>query len=284
MKKIILTSAILVGVLMGGVRTGFSSASSNGEQTLKPGEATIWYLGHSGYALKTANKLLIFDYSKKFQKRGEPALQPPTKPALANGWIDPEEIKDLDVVVFVSHVHGDHYDEVVRTWAKTVKNIHYVFGWDAGTGANVRSLAGPRASAKFDGLEIATVNAQDSGDPVAAFLVKVDGLTIYHNGDYWGKMGEDAPSLIPADMAFLKTKSQIVDIAICTAWDEVDGDSIPIFQNLRPKVMFPMHRGNHEEKYREWAKKLKKVGIEIPVYCPAKPGDRFEYRDGKIVQ
>jgi L-ascorbate metabolism protein UlaG (beta-lactamase superfamily) len=265
-------------------QAGFSALSSSGEQILKSGEATIWYLGHSGYAVKTANSLLVFDYSKKYQRRGEPALQPPAHRALANGWIDPEEIKNLNVVVFVSHSHGDHYDGVIRTWEKTVKNIHYVFGWDAGVGPHVHSLAAPRAAAQFEGLEIATVNAQDSGDPVSAFLVKVDGLTIYHNGDYWGKMGEGAPSLIPADMAYLKTKSPDVDVAFCTAWDDVDEDSIPIFQNLKPRVAFLMHRGNHEEKYQEFAVKLKKAGIDVPINCPTKPGDRFEYRNGTITQ
>jgi len=249
-----------------------------------PGEATIWYLGHCGFAVKTETKLLVFDYVKKPMRRDDPAPQPPAQPALSNGWINPEEIKDLDVVVFVSHNHGDHYDEVIRTWAKTVKNIHYVFGWDAGTGANIHSLAAPRASAKFDGLEIETVNSHHSGVPESAFLVKADGLTIYHNGDYVGRMGDynTAPSNVPADMDYLKTKFKTVDILFLDAF--VADYQIQILQSLKPNVLFPMHYGGQEEKLEGFAADLKKAGVEIPVYCPAKPGDRFEYRNGKIVQ
>ncbi len=260
-----------------------ASASSSGEQALKPGEATIWYLGHCGFAVRTETKLLVFDYVKKAMRRGEPAPPPPAQPALANGWINPEEIKDLDVVVFVSHNHGDHYDEVIRTWAKTVKNIHYVFGWDAGTGANVHSLTAPRASAKFDGLDIDTVNSHHSGVPESAFLVKVDGLTIFHNGDYVGRMGDynTAPSNVPADMDYLTTKFKTMDILFLDAF--VADYQIQILQSLKPNVLFPMHYGGQEEKLKPFAADLKKAGVEIPVYCSVKPGDRFEYRNGKIV-
>jgi len=270
--------------LIGLSRTGFSAESPAMEQALKSGEATIWYLYHCGYAVKTGTKLLVFDYVEKMRGERDPAFQPPAHPALANGWINPEEIKDLDVVVFVSHSHGDHYDEVIRSWEKTVKNIRYVFGWDAGTGRNVYSLAGPRGEAKFDGMEIATVNSHHSGVPESAFLVKVDGLTIYHNGDYVGRMGDyaTAPSNVPADMEYLKTKFRAVNLLFLDAY--VGEDVVQILQNLKPSVLFPMHYGNREEKYREFARDLKRAGVNVPVFCPAKPGDRFEYRDGTIKQ
>ena len=250
---------------------------------LRPGQATIWYLYHCGYAVKTKTKLLVFDYVEKMRRERDPALQPPAHPVLANGWINPEEIKDLDVVVFVSHSHADHYDEIIRSWEKTVKNIHYVFGWDAGTGPHVYSLAAPRAEAKFDGLEIDTVNSHHSGVPESAFLVKVDGLTIYHNGDYVGRMADfsTAPSNVPADMQYLKTKLKTVDILFGAA--SVFEAFNQILENLKPHVLFPLHYGGQEEKYREFATALKKAGIDVPVFCPAKPGDRFEYRDGRII-
>ena len=278
------TGSIVLMALLSVFLTSFSAESQSVEQALKPGKATIWYLGHCGYAVKTETKLLVFDYVKKSMRRGEPVPQPPAQPALSNGWINPEGIKDLEVVVFVSHSHEDHYDEVIRTWAKTVKNIHYVFGWDAGTGQNVYSLAGPRAAAKFDGLEIDTVNSHHSGVPESAFLVKVDDLTIYHNGDYVGRMGdyETAPSNVPADMEYLKTKFKTVDFLFLDAF--VADYQVQILQNLKPNVLFPMHYGNQEEKYREFAANLIKAGIDVPISCPSKPGDRFEYRNGTIIR
>ena len=63
-------------------------------EPLADGQAVVWYLGHSGWAVKTRNHLLIFDYWKQDAA--------PDEPGLANGTINPEELKDLDVTVFAS--------------------------------------------------------------------------------------------------------------------------------------------------------------------------------------
>ena len=64
-------------------------------QELADGEAQIWYLGHSGWAIQTKSRFLVFDYTVESE---------PAEPrSLANGHIDPQEIEDLSVVVFVSH-------------------------------------------------------------------------------------------------------------------------------------------------------------------------------------
>lgn len=52
---------------------------------LKAGEAAVWYLGTSGWAVKTKNKLLIFDYHIFARK--------PDEPFLSNGHITPEEMQ-----------------------------------------------------------------------------------------------------------------------------------------------------------------------------------------------
>ena len=185
-----LLTGLVVLALPGALWTSPTKAAApRVEQALKPGEAIVWYLGHCGYAVKTATKFLVFDYSRHLQRRGEPPMQPPPHPTLANGWIDPEEIKGLDVVVFVTHSHADHYDEVVRSWARTVGKIQYVLGWDAGAGPgpSVHSLKGSRAELRLDGLDIYTVFSHHDDVDESAFLVKVDGLAIYHNGDYIGK-------------------------------------------------------------------------------------------------
>lgn len=245
---------------------------------LKPGEATVWYLGHCGYAVKTRSKLLVFDYTGDFK----PQVQPPAQRALANGWINPEEIKDLDVIVFASHDHADHYDPVIRGWEKAVKTIHYVFGWDAGAAPHVHSLAGPRGTAAFDGIEIFTVNDHHDTVPEVAFLVRVDGVTIYFNGDYYGKMGRDLPSTTVNDMRYLTSKSQTVDLAFILA--SASDTYNTIIRSLAPKTVFPMHApANGESMYATYASDLRKAGIDTPVVVPDKPGRRFDVRNGKVL-
>ena len=246
---------------------------------LKPGEATVWYLGHCGYAVKTRSKLLVFDYTGDFK----PQVQPPAERALANGWINPEEIKDLDVIVFASHDHADHYDSVIRGWEKAVKTIHYVFGWDAGAAPHVHSLAGPRGTAAFDGVEIFTVNDHHDTVPEVAFLVRVDGVTIYFNGDYYGKMGRDLPSTTVNDMRYLRSKSQTVDLAFILA--SASDTYNTIIRSLAPKTVFPMHApANGESMYATYASDLRKAGIDTPVVVPDKPGKRFDVRNGMVVE
>jgi hypothetical protein len=48
---------------------------------LAPGESTVWYLAHSGWAVKTQTHLLIFDYIDREKL--------PDEPGLANGFINP---------------------------------------------------------------------------------------------------------------------------------------------------------------------------------------------------
>lgn len=245
-------------------------------------EAVIWYLGHCGYAVKTKTRLLIFDYQENVKMPDRSEVKPPANPSLFNGWINPEEIKDLDVVVFASHSHSDHYDEVIYNWEKTIKKINYVFGWQEREGNNYHSLPAPRKEAKFDGMEIYTVNSHHSGVPESSFLVKVDGITIYHNGDYIGKMGDDAPSNIANDMIYLKTKFENVDLMFIGA--STDSRLMEIVQSLNPKVIFPMHYGYREEKYMEYYADVKNKVKNILLYIPQKKGDFCEYRNGTIVK
>jgi len=65
----------------------------------------VWYLGANGWALQIENKLLIFDYQTETNPN-PPQYDEPRN--LDNGYINPEEIKDFDVYVFVTHSHFDH--------------------------------------------------------------------------------------------------------------------------------------------------------------------------------
>lgn len=249
-----------------------ASESDSEEKEIKAGEVTVWYLGHCGYAVRTSNHLLIFDYIELEEEPGERAL--------AKGFVDPKEIKDLDVSVFVTHNHVDHYDEVIFSWEKEIKNIRYIFGWKAKDDPKYHYLEGPRAEMKLDDMEIYTVNSHHSHVPEVAYLVEVDGLVIYHGGDYQGRMGRNAPSNVKDDMEYLKTKADAPDLLFIGAWT---GDPyMQTIESLKPKVIFPMHDRKREEKYKQFASDLKKLGVVCPVICPEKRGDRFVFRNGKI--
>jgi len=221
---------------------------------LENGEAIVWSLGHCGFAVKTRTRLLIFDYFS----RG-PA---PERPSLANGFVNPDEIKDLEVVVFVSHAHMDHFDPVILEWREAVKDITYVFGWNARQGDRSIDMPAPRAAKTLGDLEIFTVNDEHDTVPEVAYLVKVDGLSIYHAGDYVGPIDERR-----ADMAYLLDKAGTIDLAFVQRIEQAEA--------LAPRIVSPIHAADREYMYGAFAREAVEKGLSSRVICPENKGDRF---------
>ncbi|MFC1558988.1 MBL fold metallo-hydrolase [Gemmatimonadota bacterium] len=249
--------------------------SAAGQQAgdVAPSDATIWYLGHCGYAIQTENHLLIFDYIELEE-------DVPARMGLDRGFIDASQLKDLNVTVFVTHEHSDHFDEVILGWQEEIESIEYVFGWQAMDGPGYHNLPPPRKVLNLGDMWIWTVNSHHSGVPEAAFLVQVDGLTIYHGGDYQGRMGRNAPSNVDADMASLNEITDEVDLLFIGAW--TGEPYMKTIRALNPRAIFPMHSRNREEEYRQFATDLAELGVEVPVHCPAKRGDSFVFDGGAL--
>ncbi|TFH64433.1 MAG: MBL fold metallo-hydrolase [Candidatus Zixiibacteriota bacterium] len=239
------------------------------QKQFQSGEAYVWYLLHCGYAIKTSTKLLIFDYVRTTRD----VTKTPTVQSLTSGLINPDEIKDLDVYVFVSHSHEDHYDPIILDWRKRIRNLTYIFGWQATDDSSHYHLVGPRASLQIDDMSIYTINWR-SGVPEVAYLVKTDGLTIFFQGDYRSDSG--------ADIDYLLDKCDTVDMAFLGAhtrrWGDASARIVRIMERLRPRVVFPMHYGGKEQAYRLFARECTELGLLSVIQCPGKPGDRFHYR------
>jgi len=227
------------------------------DKNLKKKEAVIWYLGNCGWAVKTKNHLLIFDYWQYGKN--------PDNPLLANGRINPEEIKNQDVFVFVTHSDYDHYDEVIYTWEKFNKNITYIFGWDVGKKPEYIWMK-PDESRKINDIEVFSVKMK--GVEAVTYLVKVDELVLYHPGDGSSEQWIDIDKL--------KKISNEFDIVFLTVF----GGALTTADKLQAKVMFPMH-GN-ETQYQAHAQEAEKRKIGTKVHYAENRGDRFFYSEGKI--
>jgi len=71
-------------------------------EKLREGEAVIWHLFNTGWAVKTKSHLLIFD----FVPREDSVLSPFVAPCLAGGEINPRQIRNQKVVVFAPIICG----------------------------------------------------------------------------------------------------------------------------------------------------------------------------------
>ncbi len=246
------------------------------KKNLKDGEATIWYLGVSGWAIKTKSKLLIFDYHTFVGPQ-------PDEPWLANGHINPEEIMGQDVYVFVTHEHEDHFNPVIFDWKKSMDGVEYILGFAPEKASGVTVLL-PREKKMFDGLEVTTIASTDAG---VGFLVQVDGLTIFHGGDHACKQ-KDLNEPYTGEIDYLAGKSSRVDLAFLpiTGCGFRDPEAVKtgIFyalEKLRPEVMFPMHILGFEYLYKEFARDSK-GNTKTEFACAENKGDYFLYAKGKI--
>jgi L-ascorbate metabolism protein UlaG (beta-lactamase superfamily)/precorrin-6B methylase 2 len=239
------------------------------ERDLGPGQAIVRYLFHSGWSVQTRDNLLIFDYT-------EP-LPPPGRPALTPRSIEPAEIADQNVTVFVSHAHSDHFNPDILKWRDAVKAIRYVWGWE-GVGAPEDIHFGrERRIVEDRGLEILNIHHEGDGTPESSFLVRVDGLTIFHAGDHGSSRGMKDP-VFGDNIRYLAGQAPELDLMFTPTF----GGEIDAIRALKPRVVFPMHDGGRERRYAIFAQKVRSLGLEVQVGAAEGRGVRFLFAQGRL--
>ena len=133
----------------------------------------IWYLDHSAIAVETNNHLLLFDLFGK-------TLQPPKGMGLAQGFVNPDELLDKDVVIFVSHEHPDHFDPAIFSLRDRLKRVRFVLPEEFDEIYQGDLFAAPNQTYRLPDMTVTTFESTDIG---LAYLVEVDDKRIYHAGD-----------------------------------------------------------------------------------------------------
>ena len=267
-----------LGRLLSGKRSsGQSVTSSQLAAKLPEKEAVVWYLGHSGWAIKTKSRLLIFDY---FIRDDVPV---PEDASLNGGFIVPAALKDQDVVVFSSHGHGDHYSDRYFEWRETIPNIEYVIGFRPRGVTDELTFMPPRSEQMIGDMKVTTIDSNDEG---VGFLVEVDGLTILHAGDHACRK-LDMSTEFTSEIDFLAKKAAKIDLAFFAirgcgigAPEAVAKGVMYAANKLKPTVIIPMHSGNAGHHYREFANDYAKQAPASKFNCVENAGDRFVFRNG----
>jgi len=248
-------------------------------KTLAKDEAFIWYLRHSGWAVKTKSALLVFDYWDNDT--------PPDEKLLANGHISPEEIKDIPTYVFVSHDHGDHFDQQILNWRSANPGITYVFGFEPQAGEGIIALAS-RTQQKIGPLSVTTIQSNDAG---VGFAVEVDGLTIFHAGDHSNNSLEMKDNTFFPEIDFLADKGIHPDISFFLNMYGCGASNPEAFQKgifyavdkLKIKSVLPMHGADREWVYGNLAEGVVQNKIKVDVGAAVNQGDRFFFSKGSLV-
>ena len=143
----------------------------------------VTFLAHSGFFLELETACLLFDWWK-----GELPPLPADRPLL----------------VFASHRHEDHFNPAIFSLAEGGRDVRFLLGkdirlternrtrWNLSDDVAARCLAlgGGETVSPISGVTVETLPSTDEG---VAFLVSLEGKTLFHAGDlnWWHWEGED---------------------------------------------------------------------------------------------
>lgn len=130
----------------------------------------ITYLHHSGFTVETSNHYLVLDY-----EGGRPAP-------------DYAKLSQPGAAVFVSHRHADHFSPTVFDWAAANPNLRLILSRDVPRHREFL-CARPGETFETDGIAVRSLKSTDVG---VAYLIRTDGICLYHAGDlnWWHWEGE----------------------------------------------------------------------------------------------
>jgi len=243
----------------------------------KKGEACVFFLGHSGWAIKTPKHFLVFDYFLR------PDREDPSDASLVNGRIVAEELQGENVYVFASHEHGDHFHEGIFEWRKTLPQIRYVLGMRPRSAPCEYTYLPPRSEQVIGDVRVTTIDSNDAG---VGFLVEVDGLAILHMGDHANRSEEPGPERdeFRREIDFLAEKGIPIDLAFFPVSgcgfglpESVAAGVAYAVEKLRPKIVCPMHAGDMTDRLRLFADRYGKALGGAKVVAAVDRGDRFHF-------
>jgi len=244
------------------------------------GEAEVWFLGHSGWAIKTSSHFLVFDYFDN------PRSKKPDNPCLSSGFITDEALAVQNTVVFSSHAHQDHYNRSIFNWDDNNDNVKYVLCHKPADADNPYTYIPVDESAEVAGMKIQVIRSTDSG---GGFLVEVDGLVIFYMGDH--SNGND--ELMPEFTAEIDKVAQLnkdIDLMFgpirgCSLGtpEQVKAGTYYALEKLHPALFIPMHSGDYTFEYRNFTEQAHNDGVDTPMKPVFAKGDRFHYLKGEPV-
>lgn len=188
----------------------------------------VTYIHHDSFSVEFNKAILLFDY---FQGKL------------------PDFDKNKKLYVFASHSHSDHFSSVIFDLRSKYKNIKYILSDDIKvTKEKDIYFVKENEIVYIDDLKIETLKSTDLG---VAFIITVEGKTIYHAGDlnWWHWEGEiDSENKKMEKMykhEIEKIKNRDFDIAFVPL-DSRQGKYFYLgfdefMRNTNTKLAFPMH-------------------------------------------
>lgn len=230
----------------------------------------IVYIHHNCFVLEAGERTLLFDYPA-------PAYLPE-----AAARVCASHLAGRQLTVFASHSHDDHYDPEIVAATSGAAARQFVVSDD------VADLYGdalppgritmePEDRVDLDGL---TVTALESNDLGLAYLLEMDGLTVYYGGDMalWDWPGNTPAANRAVGMTWRRQLGRLEGKRLDVAFSNTDprlpeslSGAPELLDRVRPRVFVPMHLGGHVHYLDAFAPRLTRPGTTLFRY--ANPGD-----------
>jgi len=228
---------------------------------------TIWHLGHSANLLKIDDRLLFFDYPYSTTAMDEMLRH-----------LEPEEISNENVFVFVSHHHGDHHKNAIYGWKERIPHLKFIIPEYMTRRPDEAYLVAPGRTIVLDGMRIRAYPSTDAG---VAFSIYLKDKHIYFSGDngLWNWRTTRTPKqYIDEDLAAIdKTTPMDIAFQVCDPLLESkgrgDGGITAFATAFQPKLLIPLHLRGDYEFPAIISDRLKKKGFKHRFWAPARPGD-----------
>lgn len=232
---------------------------------IKNYDVKITYLYNSGFTVETVKHLLLFDYyrdhvNKKDLKKADNTT---SKRLLQT---------EKKVLTFASHSHGDHFNPVILEWMDQRADIRYVLSNEIKPGRmdeRIKMMA-PYEDLKIDDVAIKSYGSTDLG---VSFLVRVDGLSIFHAGDLnWWRWWDDTEEEMKVAERWFKEeieriKGEKIDIAFFPVDPRLEHNygvgGKYFIERIQPAAFIPMHFGADYEITDKFADLMKEADTRV---------------------
>lgn len=251
--------------------------------------AEIYHLFHSGTAVKFQNKLYIFDYYKD-----EPdfkAAENGSLSALEKGVVRKDSFENIEAAyIFVSHSHHDHFNKVIFDWEAYCQSCSYILAEQVKLEAELSSKDNLYQidldqELKLQDLTVKTYGSTDEG---VSFLIKADGLNIFHAGDLnWWKWKKFTPRVQQREerefkREIKKLKGKKIDIAFVPVDPRLEENYYLagkyFIDEIKPKIFIPIHFSSNFEITKEFKLKMAAADYETEIIEINKRGEKIFYK------